>query len=98
MLSSSKSNDILYIKKYGLLEDEQLTRLSNGVVQMLFKDLSSLILYLPDDKCLFYVGKRGEEESYEYDDVEMVPNLRLQKKMKKFSQVLKMLSNKQSTQ
>lgn len=92
--SKSQASDVIFIKKYGMLEDEQLTRLSNGAVQMFFKDLSSLVYYLNDDRCLFYITKRGDEESYEYEDIEIIPNLRLQKKMKKFSEVLSLMAKR----
>ena len=41
-----------------------------------------------DDKCLYYVDRLGRQCIIEYDEVETLPDGKLQKKVKKFSKLL----------
>lgn len=70
------------------MENELLLRFSNGCVELCFSDLSCLLMNRNDDKCLYYVDKAGEQRTIEYDEVESLSDIKLQKKVKKFSKLL----------
>lgn len=78
----------IYVRKTLDFDNKHLIRLSNGCVELCFQDQTHLIMNRNDDKCLYYIDRKGIETIIEYDEIESIPDIKTQKKVKKFSNIL----------
>jgi hypothetical protein len=76
--------ELVFIKKLVILKQEMLIRLSNSIVQLQLADMSIVLMAGSSPLHRFYISKAGEESAYPTEDIDVVTDQQILKKLKRF--------------
>ena len=93
MIGNEQIEMLVYVKKcLDMKNGEILTRLSNAIIQLHFKDLSNISLNKEEENGIYLMNPNGKMSEINYNECK---NTKTKTKVRKFSNIMQKLSSHQ---